>query len=104
MKKFGEVVVEAGLVTQAQFKMVLAEKKKSKKRLGELIVSMNIASEAEIAQALSSQLGYPFIELAKEKVCPEAIAIIDEVKAKQEFVFPYAVDDNSVAGRDLGRR
>ena len=44
MKKFGEVVIEAGLITEVQFEKVLAEKKKSKKRLGELIVSMNIAS------------------------------------------------------------
>ena len=33
MKKFGEVVVEAGLITPAQFNIVLAEKKKSKNRI-----------------------------------------------------------------------
>ncbi|MBE9537154.1 MAG: Flp pilus assembly complex ATPase component TadA [Proteobacteria bacterium] len=96
MKKFGEIVVEAGLITPEQFKRVLAEKKKSKKRLGELIVAMDIASEAEIAQALSSQLGYPFVELTKEKVSPEAVAVIDEAMARQDLAFPYAIDDDSV--------
>ena len=47
MKKLGEVIIEAGLITEAQFEKVLSEQKKSKKRLGELIVAMNIASEAE---------------------------------------------------------
>jgi len=95
MKKLGEIVVGAGLITQAQFEKVLSEQKKSKKRLGELIVAMNIASEAEIAQALSSQLGYPFIELAEEKIDPEAVGIIDEAMARQDVVFPYAFGDDS---------
>ncbi len=51
MKKLAEVIIEAGLITEAQFEKVLSEQKKSKKRLGELIVAMNIASESEIAQA-----------------------------------------------------
>ena len=58
-------------------------------------MAMNIASEAEIAQALSSQLGYPFIELSEEKIDPEAVAIIDEVMAREDIVFPYAIDDDS---------
>lgn len=96
MKKLGEVVIEAGLITEAQFKQVLSEQKKSKKRLGELIVAMNIASESEIAQALSSQLGYPFVKLTEEKIHPEAVAIIDEPMAKQDIVFPYAMNDDYV--------
>lgn len=95
MKKLGEVVIEAGLITEEQFEKVLAEQKKSKKRLGELIVAMNIASETEIAQALSSQLGYPFVELTQEKIDPEAVAIIDEIMAKQDMVFPYAINEDS---------
>ena len=95
MKKLGEVIIEAGLITEAQFRKVLSEQKKSKKRLGELIVAMNIASESEIAQALSSQLGYPFIELTEEKVDPEAVAIIDEVMAREDLVFPYALREDS---------
>ena len=51
MKKLAEVVIEAGLITEAQFEKVPLEQKKSKKCLGELIVAMNIASESEIAQA-----------------------------------------------------
>ena len=96
MKKLGEILLEAGLITSDQFDKVLAELKTKKKRFGELVVEMGFSNEVEIAKALSTQLGYTFVDLSKIHAAPEALAVIDEEMAKEDVIFPYAILEDSL--------
>lgn len=96
MQKLGEIILEAGLITSGQFDKLIAAQKKKKKRFGELVVELGFSSEVHIAQALSRQLGYSFVDLTEEPIVPEAVAIIDEEMAKQELIFPYIINGDTL--------
>ncbi len=96
MQKLGEIILEAGLITSEQFDKLLAAQKKKKKRFGELVVELGFSREVDIAQALSRQLGYPFVDLTEEPIAPEAVAIIDEEMAKHDLIFPYIINDDTL--------
>ena len=55
-KKIGEILIEMGLITDAQFEEALAIGKKSGKRIGRILIDSGLVTEEAIAQALSIQL------------------------------------------------
>jgi type IV pilus assembly protein PilB len=64
IKKIGEMLVEAGVITEEQLKEVLELQKKDNKRLGSLIIERGYATEDDVLTVLSEQFGVP---VAKEK-------------------------------------
>ena len=64
----GELLLREKLVTADQLRSALEFQKKNDVSVGSALVSMGFISEEEMAQALSRQLGYPYIELSQLSV------------------------------------
>jgi type IV pilus assembly protein PilB len=91
-KRFGELLVEAGLLKEEDLPRVLQEQKgKRGERFGETVVRLGLASEMEIARALSDQLGIPFIDLSAMSISPQALQEVPERLAKKHQILPVAV-------------
>jgi type IV pilus assembly protein PilB len=91
-KRFGELLIEAGLLKQNDLDRVLQEQKGRKgERIGETVVRLGLASEVEIARALSDQLGIPFIDLTAMSISPAALQEVPERLAKKHHILPVAV-------------
>jgi type IV pilus assembly protein PilB len=91
-KRFGELLVEAGLLKEADLPRVLQEQKaKRGERFGETVVRLGLASEIEIARALSDQLGIPFIDLTAMSISANALQEVPERLAKKHMILPVAV-------------
>lgn len=89
IKKIGELLVEAGLITDAQLQEALKASKDGKgQRLGTVIVQKGYATEVDIAQTLAFQLGIPFIDISKTQVDPEAVGLVPERLAKKYLLMP----------------
>jgi len=73
-KKIGECLIQAGLITEADLQVALAEHKKTGERVGTVLVRLNLATEKQITKALAYQLGFPYASLADEP--PDATAIV----------------------------
>ena len=73
-KKIGECLIQAGLISETDLQIALAEHKRTGDRLGVVLVRMNLASEKQIAKALAHQLGFSFVNLAES--LPEAHAVV----------------------------
>jgi type IV pilus assembly protein PilB len=73
-KKIGECLIQAGLISETDLQIALAEHKRTGDRLGVVLVRMNLASEKQIAKALAHQLGFSFVNLADG--LPEAHAVV----------------------------
>jgi type IV pilus assembly protein PilB len=73
-KKIGECLIQAGLITEADLQVALAEHKKTGERVGTVLVRLNLATEKQITKALAYQLGFPYVSLADDP--PDATAII----------------------------
>jgi type IV pilus assembly protein PilB len=60
-------------------------------RLGEVLIKNGYLTEMHLAEALSAQLGIPFISLVKERPNQNALAMIPENVATRLNVIPIAL-------------
>lgn len=61
--RLGDMLVAAGLVTEAQVTEALAHQKKTGERLGETLVALGYVNDAQMTQVLSNQLSIPWVNL-----------------------------------------
>jgi len=95
-KKLGELLIDAGVISEEDCKKVLLEQKSRGERLGEMLVEKGLTTEYDIALALASQLGLPLVDLKITPIEPDAVNIIPEAVAKKHLIVPVSVE-----GRDL---
>ncbi|HBG47209.1 MAG TPA: type II secretion system protein GspE [Deltaproteobacteria bacterium] len=89
VKKIGELLVESGLITEEQLAEALAAGKDHKGvRLGAILVKMGYATEIDIAQTLSYQIGLPFVDMSSSTADPETLKLVNEKLAKQYLLVP----------------
>lgn len=95
-KQLGQILVEAGKISEDQLTEALRYKRDHNMYLGKAIIAMGLLSEKEIVQTLSDQLGLPYLDLLEYEVQPEAIELIDEKFAREKLVMPLFFVDNSL--------
>jgi type IV pilus assembly protein PilB len=95
-RKLGEVLLEAGLLSQNQLTKALEECARSGTRLGEYLVDQAIVSERDLTACLSNQLGFLFVNLAKEDLNPELSSTIPEPIAKRYQAVPLRQEGKSL--------
>jgi len=84
----GELLLKEKLLNSEQLESVLEFQKNNEVPTGTAVVSLGYVSEEEMAQALSRQLGYPYINLDQFEVYPDVINIIPVEIAKNSLVMP----------------
>ena len=84
----GELLLREKIISAEQLKSALEFQKKNNLPLGTSLVSLGFISEEEIAQALSRQVGYPYIDLDQFEVYPEVISLIPADVSKKHMVMP----------------
>ncbi|MFP4351450.1 MAG: glycosyltransferase [Puniceicoccaceae bacterium] len=93
-RRLGEILVERGLVTQAQLDEALAEQEKSGRKLGEILVERELLWEEDLVEALAIQKGNAFVELDPDGVDPDLLEKIPEETARAMRVFPVSFRNN----------
>lgn len=88
----GEMLLQAGVVTQQQLSMVLVIQERSQKRLGEILLSEGIITSNRLAEALSEQLKLPLLSLAEEEPEPEAILLVPRNVATRLNLLPLRIE------------
>lgn len=89
-KKLGQILVEAGLISEDQLVLALEEQKKgTKKHLGKIIVEKGWAKEEDICQALSKQLNIPYVKLKDLEIPDEVLETISRKQANRRLIIPY---------------
>lgn len=91
-KKLGELLVEFGIISQDELAIALATQKESKKRLGEIIIDLKMASEMDIVRTLSAELGIPHVDMSKAVVEPMAVELVSEKIARAHHLLPLSID------------
>ena len=82
-KQLGELLIEKGLINQAQLDKALKLQKEKGGLIGQILVALGFAKEEEIAQALTVQYGFPYLPLECYEINSEAIKMIPENVARQ---------------------
>ena len=91
--RLGEVLVSEGLTSEAEIHVALSQQKKQKgKRLGEVLVDLGMVDESAIARVLANRLGLPFIDLDSTDIESDALAEIPARVIREQQVFPIRAD------------
>jgi type IV pilus assembly protein PilB len=68
--KLGEILIQAGLITEGELGQALKQQKTEKGRLGETLIRLGLVSEDDIVDALGKQLGIPYIKINHSVIEP----------------------------------
>ncbi|MDK9764643.1 Flp pilus assembly complex ATPase component TadA [Vibrio sp. D420a] len=82
-KRLGDLLVEEGIITEAQVEQALAAQKSSGRKLGDALIELGFLSEQQMLSFLSQQLDIPLIDLSRAAVDVEAVQLLPEVHARR---------------------
>ncbi|MCQ2521401.1 MAG: Flp pilus assembly complex ATPase component TadA [Lachnospiraceae bacterium] len=96
-KRLGDMLVDAGKITQDQLMQALAQQKEQGTKLGETLMAMNFISEDEFADFLCNDRGYQRVSVDQIKAYdPRAIEIVGEDTIKHHEVLPFGFDPDNI--------
>ena len=101
-KKIGECLIQAGLITEEDLQVALAEHKRTGERIGVVLVRLNLATEKQITKALAYQLGFPYASLTDEPPDPAAIVLIPKDVALKRVCVARQAGEEPADRRDVG--
>lgn len=87
-KKLGELLVDAGKLSEEKLEQLLSLQKGTGKKLGELLIEKNIFTEDEILKVLEIQLGIQKIDLGEYFIEPQVPTLIQEKIARRHILIP----------------
>ncbi len=95
-KQLGEVLIEQGIINQAQLEKALSTQKEKGGLIGEILVNLGLAKEEDIAQALTVQFGFPYLPLSNYDINEEIVNIVPARVARQYLLIPIDKISNNL--------
>ena len=89
-RRLGDLLIEAGLLSEQQLKAALNEQRKWGGRLGRTVVELGFVTETAIGQVLAKQLELASIDLDTTELPPEAPTWLRLDLCERYGVFPVA--------------
>jgi hypothetical protein len=89
-KKLGEMLVEAGVLSEQGLRMALNEQRRWGGTLGRYLVEMKLVSEAELVRVLAAQLAVPPVDLDHLEIHPTVLELVPGDLAEQHSIVPFA--------------
>ncbi|WP_374720192.1 GspE/PulE family protein [Parageobacillus toebii] len=90
-KRLGDLLVEAGLITEAQLEEALKEKAPGQK-LGDALLQRGYITEQQLIEVLEFQLGIPHVSLYRYPIDPKLTNLIPKEFAKRHMVMPLKIE------------
>ena len=82
-RRLGELLMEAGYISQEQLAEGLTKQQTTGERLGTTLVQLGYISEQSLIEVLEFQLGVPHVNLFKRKIDPTVVKLIPEHIARK---------------------
>lgn len=81
--RLGDLLVEAGLISEGQLSLALQEQKHTGKKIGRVLVDMGLVPENKLLNTLSKHLDIPFIEMRQFQLKQDIMQRLDESVARR---------------------
>lgn len=91
-KRLGDMLTEAGFITQEQLQIALQEQKQTGRRIGEVLVDLGFVTEDNMLEVLREQLNLPRLNLSRVLIPVEMAAILPEHIARRHQVVPVRLE------------
>ncbi len=92
-KRIGDLLVDAGVITQEKLETALELQKERKQKLGILLIEEGYVTEQQIAYTLHKQMGYDIVELGKYNISTDILKLVPDVALlKRANAIPFEFD------------
>jgi type IV pilus assembly protein PilB len=88
VKQLADILLERGLVDEAQLAAAYDEHQRAGRSLGRVLVEEGILTEAQLVEALAFQIGLEFVDLAEVSVDGSAVALVSAAVCRRHTVLP----------------
>ena len=92
-KRLGDLLVDAGVITEDQLKEALKKQREMGSRLGQVLIDLGMTDEEEVCQAMHTQLGVPIARIREAKIQREVIQVLPENIVRKYNVMPIQFDE-----------
>ncbi len=90
-KRIGELLVEAGVLSQSQLEQALFAQRKDGRKLGQLLIELGLVSEVQLTQTLSRQLSVPWVSLYHVDFSRSLLNLVQREIAEKYCLVPIFV-------------
>ncbi|MGE3182283.1 MAG: hypothetical protein AB7N71_11690, partial [Phycisphaerae bacterium] len=87
-KKLGEILVSWGIVSEAALNDALDYAKEHGKRIGEALVELELASDEDVTKALATQFDLEYVDLEKNEHVRSELQLEDKKLILREKFLP----------------
>ncbi|WP_024789820.1 GspE/PulE family protein [Lebetimonas sp. JH292] len=99
--RLGDLLIQNKIINEEELNNALEKQKELKKegvykKLGEILIELGFATEKEILETLSRQLGYPFVDLFGEKVDYDLMSSFPIALLERHKILPFRKDDEYI--------
>jgi len=92
---YEEKLFKSGMVSEEQMEQARSiHSKTPRKRLGQVLLEMGVVKEADLLACLAEQYDLPFIRLEREMIEPAAFGKLDKGFMESHKVMPVGLEDN----------
>lgn len=92
-RKIGDLLLTRHLITAKQLEQAVKIQKKTKKRLGQILMDLGYVSEEDLASTLAYQRQLAFVEIDPYAVEPALLRIIPRCLAERYRIFPLKYEN-----------
>ncbi len=96
IKRLGDRLLEAGLITAPQLELALREQKRTGKLLGNVLHTLGFVSEQDVAAFIAQDAQTPTVNLATLEIDPAVLPLIPYDYCQQAVLMPCSRRDNTL--------
>jgi type IV pilus assembly protein PilB len=96
VKQLGEILLDEGLVSEAQLMAALDEQMARGQSLGRTLVEIGILTEGQLVAALARQVGMAFVDLDEYPVDRAAVSMVPAALCRRYTVLPVGFQDGAL--------
>jgi type IV pilus assembly protein PilB len=93
VKQLGDILLEGGLLTEAQLSDAVQEQQRLGRSLGRVLVDLGILSESQLVAALATQIGMQFVDLSDYAVDGSAVSRVPDTVCRRHTALPIGYDE-----------
>ncbi len=94
-KRLGDLLQEAGIVTEAQVNEAL-DSKKADQKLGDALLDHGFITEKQLIEVLEFQLGIPHVSLYQYPIEERVLGYVSREFAQEKYVMPLKIKDHEL--------
>jgi len=88
-KRLGDILIDAGIITDKQLISALDEQRENGQKLGEALIDLGFTTEVEIANALHRQLNCDYVILSERRIDQDITKLVGEEILRKHTVIPF---------------